>query len=165
MIVKKNIAVENESQKLNMSKKVSTNLSDSLQLLHERFIACTKDIDTSDVEDVDFVNSLIAQFNSLIETMSKTQRNSYKSLDFVKLTDEFGVAVVDYKLFVVGELYIENEKPSYYKRRIVNARTPKEAIYKYKKVDASLDNSLTCLGEKDTTSDYSLGIENEEIID
>lgn len=165
MIVKKNSAVEKENTKLNISKKVSTNLSESLQLLNERFLACIKDIDTSEVEDVDFVNSLITQFNSLIETMSKTQRNSFKRLDFVRLTDESGVIAIDYKLFVVGEFYIENEKPAYYKRRIVRARTPKEAIYKYKKVDASTDNSITCLGEKDTTSDYSLGIENEEIID
>ena len=64
-----------------------------------------------------------------------------------------------------GEFYLENEKPAYYKRRIVRARTPKEAVYKYKQVDASLDISLSCLGEKDNESDYSLNIENDEIID
>lgn len=165
MIIKKNSVSEDENNKLNISKKVSTNLSESLQLLNERFISCIKDIDTSEVEDVDFANGLIAQFNSLIETMSKTQRNSFKRLEFVKLTDEMGKVALDYRLFVVGEFYIEDEKPTYYKRRVVRARTPKEAIYKYKKVDASLDNSLTCLGEKDNTSDYSLGIENEDIID
>ena len=67
MIIKKNSVSEDENNKLNISKKVSTNLSESLQLLNERFISCIKDIDTSEVEDVDFANGLIAQFNSLIE--------------------------------------------------------------------------------------------------
>ena len=78
------------------------------------------------------------------------------------MTDEQGKPVTTYKLWVVGEFYLENEKPAYYKRRIVRARTPKEAVYKYKQVDASLDISLSCLGEKDNESDYSLNIENDE---
>lgn len=164
MIVKKNV-VEDVENKLNISKKVSTNLSESLQLLNERFMTCVKDVDTSEVEDVDFVNSLIKQFNDLVDLMSKSQKNKFKRLELIKLTDEQGNPVTDYKLWVVGEFYIENDKPAYYKRRIVRARTPKEAVYKYKKVDALLDNSLVCLGEKDNVSDYSLNIENDEIID
>ena len=165
MIVKKDSQTEDLNTKLNISKKVSTNLSSSLQLLNERFMTCVKDIDTSEVEDVDFINGLIAQFNDLIEAMSKNQKKKFKHIEFVKLTDEQGNPVTDYKLWVVGELYIENGKPNYYKRRIVRARTMKEAVYKYKKTDSSLANSLTCFGEKDNTSDYSLGIEIEDIID
>jgi hypothetical protein len=164
MIVKKNI-IEDVENKLSVSKKVSTNLSESLQLLNERFMTCVKDVDTSEVEDVDFVNSLIKQFNDLVDLMSKNQKNKFKRLEFIKLTDEQGNPVTDYKLWVVGEFYLENDKPAYYKRRIVRARTPKEAVYKYKKIDALLDNSLSCLGEKDNVSDYSLNIENDEIID
>lgn len=165
MIVKKDSQTEDLNTKLNISKKVSTNLSSSLQLLNERFMTCVKDIDTSEIEDVDFINGLIAQFNDLIEAMSKNQKKKFKHIEFVKLTDEQGNPVTDYKLWVVGELYIENGKPNYYKRRIVRARTMKEAVYKYKKTDSSLANSLTCFGEKDNTSDYSLGIEIEDIID
>ena len=124
-----------------------------------------EDIDTSEIEDVDFINGLIAQFNDLIEAMSKNQKKKFKRIEFVKLTDEQGNPVTDYKIWVVGELYIEDGKPNYYKRRIVRARTMKEAVYKYKKTDSSLTNSLTCFGEKDNTSDYSLGIEIEDIID
>jgi hypothetical protein len=164
MIIKKNV-VEDTENKLSVSKKVSTNLSESLQLLNERFMACVKDVDTSDVEDVNFVNSLIRQFNDLVEVMSRSQNNTFKTLEEIKLTDEQGKPVTTYKLWVVGEFYLENEKPAYYKRRIVRARTPKEAVYKYKQVDASLDISLSCLGEKDNESDYSLNIENDEIID
>lgn len=165
MIVKKDSQTEDLNTKLNISKKVSTNLSSSLQLLNERFMTCVKDVDTSEIEDVDFINGLIGQFNELIEAMSKNQKRKFKRIEFVKLTDEQGNPVTDYKLWVVGELYIENGKPSYYKRRIVRARTMKEAVYKYKKTDSSLTNSLTCFGEKDNTSDYSLGIEIEDIID
>lgn len=165
MIVKKNSQVDDLGTKLNVSKKVSTTLSESLQLLNERFMSCVKDVDTSDIEDVDFINGLITQFNELIETMSKNQKNKFKRLEYLKLTDEQGNPVIDYKLWVVGELYIENDKPTYYRRRIVRARTMKEAIYKYKKVNSSLTNSLTCFGEKDNTSDYSLDIEIEDIID
>ena len=165
MIVKKDSQTEDLNTKLNISKKVSTNLSSSLQLLNERFMTCVKDIDTSEIEDVDFINGLIAQFNDLIAAMSKNQKKKFKHIEFVKLTDEQGNPVTDYKLWVVGELYIENGKPNYYKRRIVRARTMKEAVYKYKKTDSSLTNSLTCFGEKDNTSDYSLGIEIEDIID
>lgn len=164
MIIKKNI-VEDTENKLSVSKKVSTHLSESLQLLNERFMACVKDVDTSDVEDVNFVNGLIRQFNDLVEVMSRSQNNTFKTLEEIKLTDEQGNPVTTYKLWVVGEFYLENEKPAYYKRRIVRARTPKEAIYKYKQVDASLDISLSCLGEKDNVSDYSLNIEIDEIID
>ena len=128
-------------------------------------MSCVKDIDTSEIEDVDFINGLIAQFNDLIEAMSKNQKKKFKRIEFVKLTDEQGNPVTDYKIWVVGELYIEDGKPNYYKRRIVRARTMKEAVYKYKKTDSSLTNSLTCFGEKDNTSDYSLGIEIEDIID
>ena len=165
MIVKKDSQIEDLNTKLNISKKVSTNLSSSLQLLNERFMSCVKDIDTSEIEDVDFINGLIAQFNDLIEAMSKNQKKKFKRIEFVKLTDEQGNPVTDYKIWVVGELYIEDGKPNYYKRRIVRARTMKEAVYKYKKTDSSLTNSLTCFGEKDNTSDYSLGIEIEDIID
>lgn len=165
MIVKKDSQTEDLNTKLNISKKVSTNLSSSLQLLNERFMSCVKDIDTSEIEDVDFINGLIAQFNDLIEAMSKNQKKKFKRIEFVKLTDEQGNPVTDYKIWVVGELYIEDGKPNYYKRRIVRARTMKEAVYKYKKTDSSLTNSLTCFGEKDNTSDYSLGIEIEDIID
>ncbi len=165
MIVKKDSQTEDLNTKLNISKKVSTNLSSSLQLLNERFMSCVKDIDTSEIEDVDFINGLIAQFNDLIEAMSKNQKRKFKRIEFVKLTDEQGNPVTDYKIWVVGELYIEDGKPNYYKRRIVRARTMKEAVYKYKKTDSSLTNSLTCFGEKDNTSDYSLGIEIEDIID
>lgn len=165
MIVKKDSQTEDLNTKLNISKKVSTNLSSSLQLLNERFMTCVKDIDTSEIEDVDFINGLIAQFNDLIEAMSKNQKKKFKRIEFVKLTDEQGNPVTDYKIWVVGELYIEDGKPNYYKRRIVRARTMKEAVYKYKKTDSSLTNSLTCFGEKDNTSDYSLGIEIEDIID
>ena len=165
MIVKKDSQTEDLNTKLNISKKVSTNLSSSLQLLNERFMTCVKDIDTSEIEDVDFINGLIAQFNDLIEAMSKNQKKKFKRIEFVKLTDEQGNPVTDYKIWVVGELYIEDGKPNYYKRRIVRARTMKEAVYKNKKTDSSLTNSLTCFGEKDNTSDYSLGIEIEDIID
>lgn len=165
MIVKKDSQTEDLNTKLNVSKKVATNLSSSLQLLNERFMTCVKDIDTSEIEDVDFINGLIAQFNDLIEAMSKNQKRKFKRIEFVKLTDEQGNPVTDYKIWVVGELYIEDGKPNYYKRRIVRARTMKEAVYKYKKTDSSLTNSLTCFGEKDNTSDYSLGIEIEDIID
>ena len=165
MIVKKDSQTEDLNTKLNVSKKVATNLSSSLQLLNERFMTCVKDIDTSEIEDVDFINGLIAQFNDLIEAMSKNQKKKFKRIEFVKLTDEQGNPVTDYKIWVVGELYIEDGKPNYYKRRIVRARTMKEAVYKYKKTDSSLTNSLTCFGEKDNTSDYSLGIEIEDIID
>ena len=165
MIVKKDSQTEDLNTKLNISKKVSTNLSSSLQLLNERFMSCVKDIDTSEIEDVDFINGLITQFNDLIEAMSKNQKKKFKRIEFVKLTDEQGNPVTDYKIWVVGELYIEDGKPNYYKRRIVRARTMKEAVYKYKKTDSSLTNSLTCFGEKDNTSDYSLGIEIEDIID
>ena len=165
MIVKKDSQTEDLNTKLNVSKKVATNLSSSLQLLNERFMTCVKDIDTSEIEDVDFINGLIAQFNDLIEAMSKNQKKKFKRIEFVKLTDEQGNPVTDYKIWVVGELYIEDGKPNYYKRRIVRARTMKEAVYKYKKTDSSLTNSLTCFGENDNTSDYSLGIEIEDIID
>ena len=74
MIVKKDLQTEDLNTKLNVSKKVATNLSSSLQLLNERFMTCVKDIDTSEIEDVDFINGLIAQFNDLIEAMSKNQK-------------------------------------------------------------------------------------------
>ena len=44
MIVKKDSQTEDLNTKLNISKKVSTNLSSSLQLLNERFMSCVKDI-------------------------------------------------------------------------------------------------------------------------
>ena len=111
MIIKKNV-VEDTENKLSVSKKVSTNLSESLQLLNERFMACVKDVDTSDVEDVNFVNSLIRQFNDLVEVMSRSQNNTFKTLEEIKLTDEQGKPVTTYKLWVVGEFYLENEKPA-----------------------------------------------------
>ena len=97
--------------------------------------------------------------------MSKNQNNSYKRLNYVKLTDDYGNIATEYKIWVVGEEYFEDGKPTYYKRRIVRARTPKEAVYKYKKEDIYADTSIKCLGEKDNVSAYSLGIENEEVID
>lgn len=164
MIVKRQEEQE-VMDKLNVSKRVSTSLSESLQLLNERFMVCVKDVDSSEIEEVEFANGLITRLNDLIELMSKSQKSKYNRLEYIKLTDDFGNPVTEYKLWVVGEFYIENGKASYYKRRIVRARTPKEAVYKYKKVDSSLDSSLSCLGEKDNVSDYCFGIENEEVID
>lgn len=167
-INKKIIEHEESPGKLDISKGLSTKLSENLQLLNERFISCVKDVDTSEIEEVDFTNNLIKQVNNLIDSILKNQKSkkaNLKRLDFIKLTDESGKVITDYKFWVVGECFIENDKPVYYKRRIVRARTPKEAVFKYKQVDPSVDNSLSCLGEKDATSDYSLNIENEEIID
>ena len=165
MLIQKQVVVEDESTKLNVSKKVSTALSTSLQLLNEQFMACVGDIDTSEVEDVNFINELIGQFNDLIDTMSKNQKNKFKKLRYIKLTDDEGNPVTEYKHWIVGEEYIENGKSSYYNRRIVRARSPKEAIYKYKKTNSLLANSLTCFGIQDKHSDYSLNLEVEDIID
>lgn len=167
MIAKKPKNEENLdiSSRLSVSKKVSGDLSNSLQLLIERFMTCIKTLDTSEVEEVEYVNTLIGRLNDLIDFMSVKQNNSYSRLDYVKLTDDYGNVATEYKLWVVGEFYIDNDVASYYKRRIVRARTPKEAIYKYKLVDNTATSSLICFGEKDMESDYSLNIENEEIID
>lgn len=169
MIINKKVVEYEESPgKLDISKALSSKISENLQLLNERFMNCVKDVDTSEVEEVNFTNNLIKQFNGLVESISKNQKNQntkIKRLEFVNLTDETGQVIKDYKFWVVGECYIENGKRTFYKRRIVRARTPKEAVFKYKQIDPSVDISLSCLGEKDTSSDYSLNIENEEIID
>ena len=85
MIVKKDSQTEDLNTKLNISKKVSTNLSSSLQLLNERFMTCVKDIDTSEIEDVDFINGLIAQFNDLIEAMSKNQKKKFQQINYYRI--------------------------------------------------------------------------------
>ena len=129
MIVTKN-KEEDLVNKLSVSKQVTSSLSDSLQLLNERFMACIKNVDSTEIEEVDYGN-----------------------------------VANDYKIWVVGEEYFEDGKPTYYKRRFVRARTPKESIYKYKQVDKFADTSISCIGEKDGVSPYCFGVENEEIIE
>ena len=90
MIVSKSKENEEDfaNSRLSKSKQVSGDLSDSLQLLIERFITCIKTLDTSEVEEVDYVNSLINRLNDLIDFMSRNQNKPYKRLDYVKLTDD-----------------------------------------------------------------------------
>lgn len=164
MIVTKN-KEEDLVNKLSVSKQVTSSLSDSLQLLNERFMACIKNVDSTEIEEVDYANSLIEKFNDLIDFMSKNQNNSFNRLNYIKLTDDYGNVANDYKIWVVGEEYFEDGKPTYYKRRFVRARTPKESIYKYKQVDKFADTSISCIGEKDGVSPYCFGVENEEIIE
>ena len=163
MIVTK-IKEEEVVNKLSVSKQVTSGLSDSLQLLNERFMSCIKNVDSSEIEEVEYANSLIVKFNDLIDFMNRSQNNSFKRLSYIKLTDEFGNVANDYKIWVVGEEYFEEGKPTYYKRRFVRARTPKEAVYKYKQEDKFADISISCLGEKDGISPYCFGVENEEVI-
>lgn len=151
--------------KLSVSKKISKDLSFNLQQLSEKIMTCVQDIDTTEVEDVEYCNKLIKKINKLIDSMSKSQHFDFQKIDLVRLTDEQGVAAEENKIFVVGEVYFAIDGTKVFsKRRKVDARTYKEAVYKYKKYDASLGTELTCFGEYDETQDYSQGIENEDLI-
>ena len=156
--------IDDEDTYLSMPKKVSESLSFNLQQLIEKIMSIVNNVDTSDIEDIDFCNDILDKFNNLIDVINLNLGTAIDKLKFLQLTDEFGNIVKDYRNWVVGELYVEDGHRQYYKRRIVYARTPKEAIYKYSKVDDSLGASLICIGEYDETTDYSKNIENIEII-
>lgn len=155
---------EENLNKLSVSKKVSENLSYNLQQLNEKVCNCITNIDTSSVENVLFCNGVIDKLNDLIDIISKNQGTVFEKLQYINLTDDMGQVATEYKLWVVGEFFVENGVSQYYKRRIVEARTPKEAVYVYKKVDTSLGNSLICFGEQDENQEYSQGIDNMEVI-
>lgn len=155
---------EENLNKLSVSKKVSENLSYNLQQLNEKVCNCITNIDTSNVENVLFCNGVIDKLNDLIDIISQNQGTIFEKLQYLNLTDDLGQVATEYKLWVVGEFFVENGVSQYYKRRIVEARTPKEAIYAYKKVDSSLGNSLICFGEQDESQEYSQGIDNMEVI-
>lgn len=164
-MVGKKIEEELET-KLSVSKKLSTDLSFNLQQLSEKVMTCVQDIDTTEVEDVEYCNKLIKKLNKVFESLSKTQNYKFPKIEFVRLTDEQGVVAEENKLYVVGEVYFTSDGNKVFsKRRKVEARTYKEAVYKYKKTDASLGTELTCFGEYDETQDYSQGIEIEDIIE
>lgn len=163
-MVGKKIKEELET-KLSVSKKLSTDLSFNLQQLSEKVMTCVQDTDTTEVEDVEYCNKLIKKINKVFESLSKTQNFEFQKIEFVRLTDEQGVVAEENKLYVVGEVYFTSDGNKVFsKRRKVEARTYKEAVYKYKKTDASLGTELTCFGEYDETQDYSQGIEIEDII-
>lgn len=151
--------------KLRVSKKLSTDLSFNLQQLSEKVMTCVQDTDTTEVDDVEYCNKLIKKMNKVFESLAKSQNLDFTKIEYVRLTDELGVVAEEKKIFVVGEVYFTTDgEKTYSKCRKVEARTFKEAIYKYKKIDASLGTELTCFGEYDESQDYSQSLENEEII-
>ena len=150
--------------KLTKAKKISTNLSYNLQLLTERVKTNIQTVDTSDVEDVTQCNEIIKLLNELLESISSNQKGNFEPIPFVSLTDEDGNIVTENKDLVVGYFFIEDSVATYYKCRIVNARTYKEAIYKYQKYLNIIDSSITCFGIYDETSEYCKAIENLEKI-
>lgn len=152
------------SEKLEKSKQISYDLFSNWQILTEKIMTLIENIDTSSVEDIEYANSIIDKLNTLVDSLSN-EKTEFSKFKYINLTDEYGNVATEYKLWVCGQFILVKGQNEYYKRRIVRARTPKEAVYKYTKVDNSLGNNLSCLGIKDAESEYSLGIENEEIIE
>lgn len=150
--------------KLTRAKNLSSDLSYKLQLLTERVKTNIQNVDTSDIEDVTQCNEIIKLLNKLLESISDNQKGNYKPFPLVSLTDEDGNVVTEFRDLVVGYFFIEDSIATYYKCRIVNARTYKEAVYKYQKDLNIFDTSITCLGEYDETSEYCKAIENFEKI-
>lgn len=152
------------SEKLEKSKQISFDLFSNWQVLTEKVMGLIANIDTSSVEDINFANAIIDKLNVLVDTLSNDKKE-YAKFKYINLTDEYGNVALEDKLWVCGQFVLVKGKNEYYKRRIVKARTAKEAIYKYEKVDSSLGNNLSCLGLKDGVSEYSLGIEDGDIIE
>lgn len=155
---------KNNEDKLSVSKKVFTDLSYNLQLLNERVMTCIDSVDSTEVEEVDEYNKIVSLLNELIETISRFQRTELNRIEPLCLTDDDGVIAEDLKTYVVGHYFIEEEKENYYKCRIVNARTPKEAIYKYKKEYQTVDTSITCFGLYGDGLICNSYIEEQEVI-
>lgn len=153
-----------EENKLTKSKKMSTDLSYNLQLLSERVKASIQSVDTSDVEDVEHCNNIIKLLNDLLAKISTNQNTEYTPFDEIPLTDEDGNIVTEYKDFVVGYYFLENNKESYYKCRIVSARTSKEAIFKYQKKVDIIDDSVSCFGEYIEDAPYNEALDDMEKI-
>lgn len=151
--------------KLSRSKKASTDLSYNLQLLSERVKSCIQSVDSSEIEDVTNCNEIIGLLNKLLENISSNQKREYKPFEEVKLTNELGEVVTEYSDLVVGYLFVDNSIDSYYKCRIVHARTAKEAIYKYKKALQVVDDNICCFGVYSESADYCQHIEDMEKID
>lgn len=156
---------EKIEDKLSISKKVFTNLSYHLQLLSERVMSCVESVDTSEIEEVEEYNKIVKLLNELIETISKNQHTELSKFDFLSLTNEEGNLATDFKLFVVGHYFLEEEKEKYYKCRIVNARTSKEALYKYNKEYQTVDTSVVCFGLYGEEIDCNRYIEEQKVID
>lgn len=156
---------ENIEDKLSVSKKVFNNLSYNLQLLSERVMSCVDSVDSSEIEEVEEYNKIVGLLNELIGTISENQQTKLNQIDFLYLTDDLGNLAEDFKLFVVGHYYLEEEKEKYYKCRVVNARTSKEALYKYKKEYQTVDTSVACFGLYDEELEYNRYIEEQKVID
>lgn len=156
---------ESSDDKLSISKKQSANLFFNLQMLTEKIENCIQNIDMTELEDVEFCNNIIDKMNSLIEVIEKNQSIKLMKLPFVSLLDDDGNSVSEYKKWVVGECFFVKEKEEYHKRRIVSARTGKEALTLYKRVEEGITvTSVVCFGLYDETKEYSKGIENTNII-
>jgi hypothetical protein len=150
--------------KLTKAKRISTDLSYKLQLLTERVQTNIQNVDTSDVEDVTQCNEIIKLLNKLLESISDNHKGNFKPFPLVSLTDEDGNVVTDNRDLVVGYFFIEDSIATYYKCRIVEARTYKEAVYKYQKKLNLIDSSITCFGEYSEDSEYCKAIEDLEKI-
>lgn len=122
-------------------------------------------IDTTEVEDVDFGNSIIDKINVLIDIISQNSDIKLNHLRYINYTDETGKPLLDFFTYVVGDTLIDNGETVYLNRRIVKARNGKEAIFKYKKVIDDGSTSVSCLGLLDNDEAYSKNIENLEIIE
>ena len=155
---------KNNEDKLSVSKKVFTDLSYNLQLLNEKVMACIDSVDSTEVEEVDEYNNIVNMLNELIETISGFQKTELNKIELLYLTDDDGVVADGLKTYVVGHYFLEEEKENYYKCRIVNARTSKEAVYKYKKEYQTVDTSITCFGLYEDGLMCNSYIEGQEVI-
>lgn len=146
-------------------KKQSANLFFNLQMLSEKVENCIQNVDMTELEDIEFCNSIIEKLNDLIDIIEKNQSIKLVKLPFVNLLDDDGKPVNEYKKWVVGECFFVKDKEEYNRRRIVLARTSKEAMTLYKRIEEGITiTSVVCLGLYDETKGYSLNIENTNII-
>lgn len=161
MIVSGKKEESSENSKYNVSKRVSENLSFNLQNCIEKIRASIDSVDSSNVEDVDFCNNIVRKVNDIIEVMSETQGKEISKLQEIRLVDGDGNPATEYKLWVVGAY---DGPGKYEKRKLVNARTAKEAEYRYRKVEDTLGPRLTCFGVFSEAEEYSQGVDQNEII-
>lgn len=157
--------LENEiKEELALSKQVAEKYEKQFCLLLGRAKTIFADLDTTNPDDVDFGNSLIDKLNDLIEIIKENQNLNIRKLKKLNLTDETGKALKVYYSYVVGEVYVNSGITTYFNRRIVYARCPKEALLKYHKVIDNGSSSASCLGIFDEKEPYSQNIENQELI-
>lgn len=164
---KKDIEKENDGyvSYFEQNKDIADKYDKQLGLLLSKAKSIFAKLDTTDIDDVDFGNSIVEKINLLIDTMSNNQNISIPHLKLINYTDMDGNPLLDFFTFVVGSTIIEKGEVTFLNRRLVKARDFKEAVLKYKKVVDDGSTTVSCLGKFDETESYSKDIENMELID